>query len=71
MCAAAPRSPGGGAVMKVYRSPMEKILEQQENDTVITNQKEPLKTLLRKIRYILSGWIERAAKKAGFHLTHR
>jgi hypothetical protein len=26
--------------MKVYRSPMEKILEKQENDTIITNPKE-------------------------------
>jgi hypothetical protein len=43
--------------MDIYRSPMEKILKQQENDTVITNPKEPFKTFLRKIAYLWArGW---------------
>ncbi len=48
--------------MKVYRSPMEKILDQQENDTIITNSREPVRTLLRKAGYILSCWREKAQK---------
>jgi hypothetical protein len=35
---------------------MEKILEQQEENTVITNPKEPAKTFFRKIAYIYAGW---------------
>ena len=43
--------------MDIYRSPIEKILKQQENDTVITNPKEPGKTFLRKIAFLWScGW---------------
>jgi len=45
--------------MKVYRSTMEKILDEQENDTVITNPKARLRTLLRKMRYVLSRWREK------------
>ena len=37
--------------MDVYRSPMEKILDQNENNTVITNPKEPGRTFLRKLAY--------------------
>ena len=44
--------------MKVYRSPMEKILEKQENDTIITNPKEPVRTFFRKVRFTLSRWCE-------------
>jgi hypothetical protein len=44
--------------MKVYRSSMEKILEKQENDTVITNPKEPVRTFFRKVRFTLSRWAE-------------
>ena len=39
--------------MAMYRSPMEKILEQQEENTVITNPKEPTRTFFRKIRLYL------------------
>jgi len=46
----------GQGYMDVYRSPMEKILQQQENDSVITNPKEPAKTLLRKIVYRRDYW---------------
>jgi hypothetical protein len=35
---------------------MEKILEQQEENTVITNPKEPARTLFRKIAYIYACW---------------
>ena len=45
--------------MKVYRSTMEKILDEQENDTVITNPKARLRTFLRKMRYVLSRWREK------------
>jgi hypothetical protein len=48
----------GGITMKVYRSSMEKILEKQENDTVITNPKEPVRTFFRKVRFTLSRWAE-------------
>jgi len=39
--------------MALYRSPMEKILEQQEENTVITNPKEPARTFFRKIAYTI------------------
>ena len=41
---------------------MEKILKQMENDTVITNPKEPVKTFFRKIRYRIAcvvDWIRK------------
>jgi hypothetical protein len=44
--------------MKVYRSSMEKILEKQENDTIITNPKEPVRTFFRKVSFTLSRWAE-------------
>jgi len=37
--------------MTVFRSPMEKVLTEQENETVVTNPKEPFRTFLRKIAY--------------------
>ena len=40
--------------MKIYRSPMEKILEKQEEDTIITNPRQPVRTLFRKIQYLLA-----------------
>ena len=45
--------------MTVFRSPMEKILAQQENETVITNPKEPVGTFFRKVAYRLAVWRER------------
>ncbi|MGO9373838.1 MAG: hypothetical protein ACLQBD_17250 [Syntrophobacteraceae bacterium] len=45
--------------MKTYRSPMEKILHQQEMDTIITNPKQPVRTFFRKIRYTLSTWSDK------------
>ena len=50
--------------MIVYRSPMEKILDQNENDTVITNPGQPVGTLWRKILYRLACWKERLHKQA-------
>ena len=40
--------------MKVYRSTMEKYVEQQEDSEVITNPKEPIATRWRKFVYKLS-----------------
>ncbi len=57
--------------MKVYRNPMEKILDQQENDTIITNSKEPLRTLLRKCVYVFSRWVERAKTLFRLHPSPR
>ena len=37
--------------MMVFRSPMEKILEQQENETIITNPKEPVRTFFRGVTF--------------------
>ena len=37
--------------MQTYRSTMEKILAQQEDSTVITNPREPGRTLLRKYSF--------------------
>lgn len=45
--------------MDIYRSPMEKTLKQQENDTVITNPKEPGRTFLRKIAYVYNCWVDK------------
>lgn len=45
--------------MEVYRNPMEKILKEMENETVITNPKEPGKTFLRKTAYRFSYWADR------------
>ena len=42
--------------MAIYRSPMEKILEQQEDNIVITSSKEPAKTFFRKIAYVFACW---------------
>ncbi len=45
--------------MQIYRNPMEKILKEAENDTVITNPKEPFRTFLRKVMFILARWMDR------------
>lgn len=45
--------------MDVYRSPMEKILKEQENNTVITNPKEPARTFFRKVAYVCSSWSDK------------
>jgi hypothetical protein len=55
--------------MTIYRSPMEKILEQQEENTVITSPKEPTRTFLRKIAYTAACWKDRIQKL--FRLSQR
>ena len=45
--------------MDLYRSPMEKILQEAENDEVITNPKDRGKTFLRKLLYRFSYWSDR------------
>ena len=54
--------------MDVYRSPMEKILKQDENETIITNPKDPGKTLWRKLTYRYAYWVDRI--KRVFHRRH-
>jgi hypothetical protein len=41
--------------MRIHRSQMEKILDQQESDTIITNPKQPIRTFFRKVRYLIAG----------------
>ncbi len=49
--------------MKTYRSPMEKILYEQEMDTIITNPKQPVRTFFRKIYYTLSMWGDKLRRR--------
>jgi hypothetical protein len=42
--------------MKIYRSHIEKIFDQQEMDTIITDPKQPVRTFFRKIHFIVSMW---------------
>jgi hypothetical protein len=48
--------------MDIYRSPMEKILKQEEDNTVVTNPKEPAKTFFRKAAYVFDCWREKLRK---------
>lgn len=48
--------------MKVYRSSMEKILDQMENDTIITNSRAPVMTLFRKIGFVLARRADRVRR---------
>ncbi len=45
--------------MRIHRSSMEKILDQQERDTIITNPKQPVRTFFRKIRFLIAKGIEK------------
>ena len=45
--------------MRIHRSSMEKILDQQESDTIVTNPRQPVRTLFRKIRYLLALGLEK------------
>jgi hypothetical protein len=54
--------PRKGKEMKIYRSSMEKILDQQEDDTIITNPKQPVRTFFRKIQYLVALGIEKTKK---------
>jgi hypothetical protein len=51
--------------MTIYRSPMEKILEQQEENTVITSPKEPTRTFFRKIAYLYACWNDKLKRLFG------
>ncbi len=51
--------------MAIYRSPMEKILEQQEENTVVTSTKEPMKTFFRKLAYTYACWKEKMNRWLG------
>ena len=42
--------------MKIFRSPMDKILYEQENATIITNPRQPVKTFFRKVSYLIALW---------------
>jgi hypothetical protein len=48
--------------MKIHRSSMEKILDEQERDTIVTDPKQPVRTFFRKIRYLFALWIEKVKK---------
>jgi hypothetical protein len=41
---------------------MEKILDEQERDTIVTNPKEPVRTFFRKMLYLLSMWGDKLRK---------
>lgn len=45
--------------MTLYRSSMEKILQEAENDEIITNPKDRGKTFLRKLFYRFAYWSDR------------
>jgi hypothetical protein len=45
--------------MTIFRSPMEKILKEQEDGEIITNPKEPVRTSYRKGAYRLQVWWDR------------
>ncbi len=42
--------------MMVYRRMMDKILEKDEDETFVTNPKEPIRTLFRKLAFRLAVW---------------
>ena len=42
--------------MKIYRSNIAKMLDQDERDIIITDPKQPVRTFFRKIYFILSMW---------------
>jgi len=48
--------------MDVFRSPMEKILKQEEDDTIITNPKGKTGTFFRKMAYLCASWVDRVKR---------
>jgi hypothetical protein len=48
--------------METYRSPMEKILKQLENDLVITNPKDRGKAFRLKVVYRCAYWADRIGR---------
>jgi len=51
-----------GKRMDVFRSPMEKILKQEEDDTIITNPKGKTGTFFRKMAYLCASWVDRVKR---------
>ncbi len=49
--------------MKIYRNPMEKILDEQQRDEVISNPNEPVRTFLRKVSFTFSKWVDSIRKR--------
>jgi hypothetical protein len=56
--------------MQVYRSPMEKLLRQMEDNEVITNPKQAFRSLLYKVAYRCAYNIDRLSRFA-WHIFHR
>ena len=48
--------------MRIHRSSMEKILDEQEQNTVITDPKHPVRTFFRKLHYRYTVWKDRLRK---------
>ncbi len=53
--------------MEIKRSTMEKVLKEQENDTSITNPKEPGKAFLYKIVYLYNVWVDKIKRIINRH----
>ena len=45
--------------MNIYRSPMEKTLQDLEDQTVISNPRDRFRTWLRKLAYRAAWWKDR------------
>jgi hypothetical protein len=56
--------------MQVYRSPMEKLLKQMEDNEVITNPKQALRSMLYKVVYRCCYYVDRLSR-AIRHIFHR
>ena len=48
--------------MQIYKNPMQKILQQMEDDTIITNPNRRGATFLRKLAYLWAKWADRFKK---------
>jgi len=56
--------------MRVYRSTMEKLLQQMEDNEVITNPKQAWRSLLHKVVYRCSYHTDKL-NRAARHIFHR
>jgi hypothetical protein len=56
--------------MQIYRSPMEKILKQMEDNEIITNPKKPVRSLVNKVIYRCMYYADRLDQVAR-HIFHR
>ena len=56
--------------MQIYRSPMEKLLKQMEDNEVITNPKQALRSMLYKVVYRCCYYVDRLSRAAR-HIFHR